>query len=451
MIAHAGEVASGESEDEAYDPSAVYRRTPTCKYAFLILATSMSTAYVLTHLTPVSAWPVESDNSDQGSDLCMFSSNRTAGSTTRPRAFDGVPPWANYTQFHRDARKRIEQNHTHGTRVLILDEKIRGFGDGAKGLSTALYVAMLTGRALFVNWTGNDVDDFSEFFGRNLIDVRLPRNFGGDCTTSRNGGQLHWWHIYEDISHESSCLKFIYFNMDPSVLLNFLENTTFNMLGQIMPRTHAIGCAMRYMFSFATAYKSMEDHTNLVLSRDSGPIPTQYVGVHLRFGDVVFDASAKDGAHALDGVCKNNTKKQCATKVVRGLVADALDCARQLGQQLFRANDSWGVFFASDSSIARQFALSDERVVVAELRASPCHSGHDSHCSLWGFMGDQLMLQRTRGMVKCGYGRFKGGPCRESGFSKVASEISLTPLESQWEVTPRGCVAPFAEVSGVAW
>mmetsp|Transcript_38431 Transcript_38431/g.109975 ORF Transcript_38431/g.109975 Transcript_38431/m.109975 type:complete len:382 (-) Transcript_38431:360-1505(-) len=308
--------------------------------------------------------------------------------STRHLGLDEPSHWVSYRQLHREACKDVEQNLSDKARILIFDSHDGGFGDQSNGLSTSLYLAMLTRRALFVNWTHEDTD-FGAFLGNNALNLALPLNFRGNCTRARTSGNKHWGGIYADILDEAPCL-IIHTNMPPSIMLEILEGTVYNMSGTIVPKTHAVGCAMRYLFSFETAYSSIEDHVRLVMSRDNGPIPAQYLGVHMRFGDGSFEGS--NGS--------NTTRK---------LVADAIGCAIRLGHQTFEANDDWGIFFASDSPSAREIAISDQRAMVIMVSTGPCHtSSHHSNglpCSLWGFMGDQLMLQRARG-ASCSLRRF---------------------------------------------
>jgi len=356
--------------------------------------------------------------------------------STRHPGLDEPSHWVSYTQLHREVRKDIEQNLSEKARILIYDSHSGGFGDQCNGVSTSLYLAMLTKRALFVNWTHGDTD-YGDFFGNNALNLTLPLNFRGNCTRARVSGAERWGGIYADILDAAPCL-IIRTNMPPSIMLDILEGTVYNMSGTIVPKTHAVGCAMRYLFSFETAYSSIEDHVRLVMSRDNGLIPAQYLGVHMRFGDGSF-------------------KGEISSNTTRKLVADAIGCAIRLGHHIFKANDEWGIFFASDSPSAREFAMSDQRAVVMVLSAGPCHSSshlsNGSRCSLWGFMGDQLMLQQARGAVHCGefgHAWSKVGLCRPSGFSIVAAEISLVPSQNWKEITPAGCVAASHETNSLA-
>jgi hypothetical protein len=125
------------------------------------------------------------------------------------------------------------------------------------------------------------------------------------------------------------------------------------------------------------------------------------------------------------------------------MVRDALRCAEAAGQELFGSqDDSWGIFFASDSANARETALAGQLPggpTVFVGGSTPVHSdftkdrGADKLWSLWG---DQLLLSRADGIVQC---MDMDRHCDVSGYSQLASQVGLIQRDSLWVAMREGC------------
>merc|ERR1711920_821289 len=77
-----------------------------------------------------------------------------------------------------------------------------GLGTELKGIASALYVAILTKRALFLQWQRHETD-MKEIFGQPLIDWRLPSTFQGQCTESG----IDVEHLEEVVAGSDRCFR----------------------------------------------------------------------------------------------------------------------------------------------------------------------------------------------------------------------------------------------------
>jgi len=391
---------------------------------------------------------------DRSTDLCSFQRDSDVG------FFTGDPLWIEYIAMHRRVRERLEAGDPDFGQILVFQcndiEACNGLGSELKGISTALYVAMITKRALFLEWQRHGAD-MPELFGHPTIDWRLPAAFAGQLRGERDlqqgpgghglgqGGLCTFGGLDQDgteevLSSSDSCVS-VYSSLFPSPIFDVIRDGEHvdkrikEALHQLLARVdqvYAVGCAAHFLFSYATAYDMLQQNTRLVLSRGEQELPGKYVAVHLRFGDQMFNGS---------------TFQPDSQIVLR-----ALRCAAELGRELLGEGPGWGIFFASDSAEARRLALEHGQAqagvpLVFESHWSPVHMDQrtsyvgveeDAAQRLWGSLADFLLLMRARGLVQC----FSNDPLcgvvngyLHSGFSLVAAQEGMLPAENYRLVT----------------
>ncbi|CAK0882365.1 unnamed protein product, partial [Prorocentrum cordatum] len=188
------------------------------------------------------------------------------------------------------------------------DEDCAGLADELKGISTMLYLAMVSERALVLEWVRHGTD-FSELLGQPSIDWRSPGALE-DCTEVNLMGTVRWqlgeagWRdkLHEIFSSRDPCLR-VRSNAYPSAFMEDLSAMSHlpqvirsiqDEVEQAVDREYLLGCALHFLFSFDEAYAQLLDGSEALVScGDSGPrcaaAPARFVGVHLRFGDRVFE------------------------------------------------------------------------------------------------------------------------------------------------------------------
>merc|ERR1712137_1072577 len=101
----------------------------------------------------------------------------------------GEPMWMEYIALHRAVRERMEAGDPEYGQVLVYScadgSACNGLGSEVKGIATALYVAMMTKRALFLQWQRHG-ENMNDLFGQPVVDWSLPPSFQvqGRCTES---------------------------------------------------------------------------------------------------------------------------------------------------------------------------------------------------------------------------------------------------------------------------
>lgn len=383
---------------------------------------------------------------NRSADLCSFQRDSDSG------FFTGDPLWIEYIAMHRRVRERIEAGDPDYGQILVFTcndvQACNGLGSELKGISTALYVAMVTKRALFLEWHRHGAD-MPELFGHPTIDWRLPAAFAGQLRAEgalqqgppgvQSGlctfGGLDQGNIDEVLSGSDSCFS-VYSSLYPSFAFDqirdgkHIDKQVKESLRQLLARVdevYAVGCAAHFLFSYVNAYDALQQSTRLVLSRGQQELPGKYVAVHLRFGDQMF----------------NGSNFQPDSQIV----LRALRCAAELGRELLGTGPDWGIFFASDSAEARRLALEHglaqaDVPLVFESHWSPVHMDQrtnwygmeeDAASRLWGSLADFLLLMRARGLVQC----FSTDPLcgvvngfLHSGFSLVAAQEGMLPAEN---------------------
>jgi len=345
--------------------------------------------------------------------------------------FVGDAFWEKYAFTHALTRARIVAKSTNYGKILLWHcfdgAECGGVGDQGRGLATALYLAMLTGRALFLQWTRHG-QDITSLFKQHGINWRLPSSFKSNCSS-----YTFWEGKVVDFAQRAQssepCL---------SVGSNAVPEHGISVLGpevcKVLPKNlrdelqYSVGCAMNFLFSFSNAYKELVGNARLLLPAsvqggNSHPAwwrASRYVAVHLRFMDASFVGE--------------DTPSE-------SIVRDALNCAENAGQELFGAGEDWGIFFASDSAAARKYALA--RSVGSPIfisKVKPAHSDlveERNPETLWASWSDQLLLTWARGIIQC---RDEIRHCRESGYSQLAMQRALMPIENVWVLTANGCI-----------
>ncbi|CAK0875161.1 unnamed protein product [Prorocentrum cordatum] len=316
-----------------------------------------------------------------------------------------------------------------------------GVGDQARGIAAALYTAMLSGRILFVRWSRHG-QDVTSIFGKRAVDWQLPDSLLEECGGATWVSDNSKGELMRRAKSPDRCVA-VTTNQPPELELAAVEPAGQGCI-EIpldLPFEHYVGCAMNFLFDFTQSYETLAAALDKEQSSSSpgtprlvglDAAPRQYVAVHLRFGDRVFN-----GDDAPDAM----------------MVADALRCAGAAGRELFGPeDDDWGIFFASDSANARALALGQGRggPPVFASGAPPVHSDYTKDAGLdriWGVWGDQLLLARAKGLVQC---MDMDRRCDVSGYSQLAAQVALMPAENVWVALSEGC-ARGGDVTMNSW
>ncbi|CAK0882368.1 unnamed protein product, partial [Prorocentrum cordatum] len=241
---------------------------------------------------------------DRSLEVCSFERSGHGG-------VEGHSLWRDYAAWHKETMANRAAGRAAG-RLLVWhcldDEDCAGLADELKGISTMLYLAMVSERALVLEWVRHGTD-FSELLGQPSIDWRSPGALE-DCTEVNLMGTVRWqlgeagWRdkLHEIFSSRDPCLR-VRSNAYPSAFMEDLSAMSHlpqvirsiqDEVEQAVDREYLLGCALHFLFSFDEAYAQLLDGSEALVScGDSGPrcaaAPARFVGVHLRFGDRVFE------------------------------------------------------------------------------------------------------------------------------------------------------------------
>jgi hypothetical protein len=295
---------------------------------------------------------------------------------------------------------------------------------------------MLTNRTFFIEWSRHGKNVLANF-GPHTIDWHLPEALRGGtapcgaATWIKDGNEGA---LLSAAKQEYQCLV-VTTNQEPDVELARLGSQVCGMFPQLH-MLGLVGCAMNFLFSYDSFYETLAANTRVTFDRAPEEatveqLTSRYVAVHLRFGDTVFQ-----GADTPDA----------------SMVADALQCAKNSGQEIFGpGTKDWAIFFASDSALAHRLALKyDLGVRVFVSNAVPVHTQFNNAPGdelFWGLWSDELLLARARGMVQC---MDLDRNCSTSGYSQLAAQVALMPRENIWVAMKSRC-ARVGDLSMNSW
>jgi len=392
--------------------------------------------------------------------MCSYDTPWISGPTT------WRSPWTEYIALHKEIRHKYEHNVAEPGKVLIwhcLDnERCGGTGDEIRGISAALYLAMMTKRALFIKWSRHG-QDITTLLPPNAIDFRVPDGFDSLCpqlaymddclVMDSDSDQI--CKFQELVWRDETCLS-VQTNAVPKVFWSATEaeasenptSQSDSVLSYIdLLRAHIrpeniVGCAANFLFDWKHTFEGLMENSQVLVPAlgSTQEVPMRYVAVHMRIGDRVFDGNDLD----LSG----DAILAMGDAIYKPLIARAVACASNLGQKLwgghFLANTplQWGIFFASDSAAARDYAMTlSSTKLVFTTAGIPLHSDHQSFTvqgqrAIWQSWADELLLQRAHGMVLCDTG---SPQCFLSGFSELAAQVAFMPAHDLWILNDTAC------------
>lgn len=374
--------------------------------------------YEVRRSLPIPAILVEqSINSSDADALCLFSTLSNINESTGRASM-----WQQYATMHNKTRDDLMRGNPNHGKLLMWhcfdEETCGGTGDQFKGIASALYFAILSNRTLFINWNRNG-KDMADIFPPQSIDWQVPHSLQISCEEqgSFNVQDSSGRGLITALESDAPCLS-MNTNWDPDSFLTSLAMGTSRELRDPVSKTYLTGCAAHFLFSFQTAYQDLAANVRLLMPGQLTKPPVQYVAVHLRFPDAVF--AGKVSIH-------------------KAVVNDALHCASLLGSKLFGVNDNWGIFFSSDSTVARELAWSSAfSARVFETDLEPMHSDLNKTASsdvIWHSLGDELLIARAQGVIQCDS---RMDHCHNSGFSRVAGQLGFIPLSRVKDSVDKG-------------
>jgi len=371
-------------------------------------------------------------------------------------ALQGGSLWSKYSEMHQRVRSNVTSQRIMVWECDKADHHCGGIGNQFRGISVALYLAMLSDRALFI--VSKNPDYSTELLLQpnvGAIDWRPPMQVlpdscklhyhHADCYSIADGTPAHGGCGTVDVlkSSQEDCV-IIKTNAVPTVFWNNLTETPGKAkLRQSIDPKYLVGCAMNFLFDFSAAYAHLAAQVQLQAQQPHFSIDSlsgvSYVALHMRWGDKVLL-----GHKGLDGLPEALTA--------------ALRCAGDLGKNI--SNDKhWKIFVSSDSVQARseiqKLLPSHPEVFLNEL--SPVHSTLSSSektiipksfstnsANPWSYWGDFLLISRGQAYVVRDSGR-------TSSFSMVASQINFLPFAHQRFFFPRAPSEGCVEVGGLEY
>jgi len=394
-----------------------------------------------------------------------------------PTATTWRSPWLDYIALHNQIRDGYEKQVAEPGKALIwhcLDhESCGGTGDEIRGISAALYLAMMTKRALFIRWSRHG-QDITELLPPKSINFHVPPSFNAQCTEVASMDDCLVMDradadtickFQELVWREETCLS-VQTNAVPKVFWDAAEAEasenpsmlTDMVLGAIdgfrahINQQNIVGCAANFLFDWKHAFESLPENSQVLVPAlgNTQTIPDKYVAVHMRIGDRVFEGNDLD----LSG----DANLAMGDAIYKPLIDRAIQCAVFMGEALWSKRFAWGrpvqfgIFFASDSAAARSYAMSrSTNHVVFTTDRVPLHMDHQSmqvqgQRAIWQSWADELLLQRAQAMVLCD----SGSPqCFLSGFSQLAAEVAFMPPHLLWILNDTAC-APTVTVDANA-
>lgn len=356
--------------------------------------------------------------------------------------------WAEYAQYQEIALAVPDVDR----RMIVWQCAPRGcggIGNMLRGMSVALYTAMLTHRALYLQPPAGR-DGWPE---PNRIDWRLPEGTSlQQCQSIKRmcaRGKCDWEEVLVD---ETPCLL-LQTNSVPSQWWDEVEESMPQSLVDLKRAMDGsdfvCGCALRFLFDFSKMKRELEESRG-----DEGlSASKRYVVVHMRMGDAFMDGYAQPVAADYERM------------------RAALTCAQELGRNLSSSGLPFDVFFASDSSKMRQLAIGvgtelDIRVVehsfapahaqwcceqmsmklLGDLKhfiglTPTCHGYCPGSFHAWG---DFLALLNANGLVSAGNPTGSvgaGGPLETKGvsdYSQIPLQYNFVPYSNQRRVSLPG-------------
>jgi len=237
--------------------------------------------------------------------------------------------WERYLQLQVAEVKSLKQNGlTNTSRIAIWlcpnGEHCGGWADEVRGLTTVMYLAMLTGRAFFFSWhrLGQDISQLMDLHGNPWV---VPEGLNISMCTQVAGPSVKYWNDDEiylasagfaDYTREGTVAKLAFKDMDggtPCVVLRGNSvpvgiwkwpldqvisargagatqsaRDTLEALKASVRKEYILGCAMNFLWDLSPVLASLHAKRQLLPQKEHADLPLNFVSVHLRFGDQNF-------------------------------------------------------------------------------------------------------------------------------------------------------------------